>query len=386
MRILFLDVCAQFLNPTRGYMPELLCKAGEVCFFGPGHVSTEVLFRGLHAFVQEEGPFDIILMSPHVLFARIYPDAIKPKVFNRSYVSSFREGDLKALVNISSDVEVINLPRLGVLLESDYFNWTEREISELENKTDALVAMGEQFFLPREKMVNLPREHFAGNSTDVWFNYASHNGNKIANMLHIIGEHEFNDSNIKNRPYAWSVMGVDYYARSLAAGLLEQHGINWVKDGCGRKLASLMKKIIPGGREQAWVLNYLNSTFLRRLASARYSYTCGSGLDLPVRKFFEIPATGTVLTCRPFAGFEAAGFIDRQNAVVCEPEDIVDAHRWLESDQSRAQHIADAGRAMVIKNHSVKARSQQFKEIIRTVVAGTFSGGKWEQGTFKVTC
>ena len=89
------------------------------------------------------------------------------------------------------------------------------------------------------------------------------------------------------------------------------------------------------------------------------------------------------MVCRSFSGFEELGFVDRKNAIICEPEEIIEVHRWLESDISRAQHIADAGRAMVLKNHSVKARAEQFRAIVESVINGTFSGGKWEKGEYK---
>ena len=107
-------------------------------------------------------------------------------------------------------------------------------------------------------------------------------------------------------------------------------------------------------------------------------------MNVPIRKFFEIPASGAVLVCTPFSGFRDAGFIDKENAIICEPEDIMEVHRWLEADSSRAQRIADAGRAMVIKNHSVKAWAEQFSKIFESVLDGTFAGGRWGEGSFTV--
>ena len=58
---------------------------------------------------------------------------------------------------------------------------------------------------------------------------------------------------------------------------------------------------------------------------------------MPIRKFFEIPAAGSVLVCQPFAGFNNAGFVDRENCVICEPAEIVEAHHWLTEDLDRAR-------------------------------------------------
>ena len=39
-RILFVDVNASFVNPTRNLLPLALLAAGDVRFFGPGYVSS----------------------------------------------------------------------------------------------------------------------------------------------------------------------------------------------------------------------------------------------------------------------------------------------------------------------------------------------------------
>ena len=214
--------------------------------------------------------------------------------------------------------------------------------------------------------------------------YAKRHQGQIANLAHIIGEHEFNYSALALRKHAWSVMGVNYFARESAYSELKTAGIEPRTDGAMRKIFAALKRARIIKKERSVYLNYINSDFRNRLASTRYSYTCGSGLDIPIRKFIEIPAAGAVLVCRPFSGFRDAGYIDQENAIICEPEDIMEVHKWLESDPSRAQCIADAGRAMILKKHSVKARAQQFKKIFESVIDGTFSGATWEQGVFKI--
>jgi hypothetical protein len=105
---------------------------------------------------------------------------------------------------------------------------------------------------------------------------------------------------------------------------------------------------------------------------------------MPIRKFFEIPAGGTVLVCRPFTGFADAGFVDGVNAIVCEPQDVMDVHRTLAADPERAQRIADAGRRLVAQYHSTAARSEQFRRLFQTIAAGRFVGASWRAGKFMV--
>ena len=137
-------------------------------------------------------------------------------------------------------------------------------------------------------------------------------------------------------------------------------------------------------RESGPAIEFLNRDFRQRLAMSRYAYTCGSGLDMPIRKFFEIPAGGTVLACRPFTGFADAGFVDGVNAVVCEPQDIMDVHRTLVADPARAQRIADSGRRLVAQYHSTAARAEQLRRLFEMVAAGRFAGAGWSGGKFIV--
>ena len=137
-------------------------------------------------------------------------------------------------------------------------------------------------------------------------------------------------------------------------------------------------------RELGLALEFLNRDFRQRLAGSRYSYTCGSGLDMPIRKFVEIPAGGAVLVCRPFTGFADAGFVDGVNAIVCEPQDIIDVHRMLAANPDQAQRIADAGRRLVAQCHSTSARSEQFRLLFQMIAAGRFVGARWSAGRFIV--
>jgi hypothetical protein len=130
--------------------------------------------------------------------------------------------------------------------------------------------------------------------------------------------------------------------------------------------------------------NAYNFTFAQAIRSVRYAYTDGYGYDRPIRKFFEIPALGTVLLCTGCAGFRELGFVDRENAIEVAPGDIYDAIAWLTEEPERAQKIADAGRNLVWTKHSTLARARQLSQCIAAIAAGTFRGSRWQAGEFIV--
>src|SRR5262249_4293923 len=133
LQILYIDINASFLVPTRGLIPLALQRAGNVVFFGPGHVDEETLNRGLGAFADATGPFDVALTNTHILFADAYDRPASPAVFERHYDLAFPAFQVMSLSAIAKEFERLSIPRVGILLENDYYNWTSREISKLES-------------------------------------------------------------------------------------------------------------------------------------------------------------------------------------------------------------------------------------------------------------
>ena len=319
MKLLYIDVNASFLNPTRSLIPLALLRATNARFFGPGYVASNVLHRGLKAFVEAEGPFDVAVTNSHILFAPSGDATNLPRLYQRSYDLAFEPLDLLALPAIAEQFKHLPLPRVGMLLESDYYNWRSDKIDALENRTDYLIALGPEFYRHRDQLPELPREAFYKNVTDEWADYANRNARKIASALHFVADTEFSVAPLDARHSAWATLGIAYDARRRAREALVQAGIEVVDESLLRHSLSMAKRLRLIRKESRRLQRFLNVDFQLRFESCRYAYTCGSGLDMPIRKFFEIPAAGTVLVCKPFAGFEAAGFRDGENAIVCLP-------------------------------------------------------------------
>ena len=68
-RLLYIDANVSFINPTRNLLPVAMMAAADVVLFGPGHVSSDILARGLPAFIDAHGPFDLAASNTLVLFS-----------------------------------------------------------------------------------------------------------------------------------------------------------------------------------------------------------------------------------------------------------------------------------------------------------------------------
>ena len=384
MRILLLDSNVRFVNDTRNLLPSLLQASGELVTFGPGYVSTQELEQGLHAFLDQRDAVDIIVITEHMLYAGMHGAELISKTININYSCKFPLTDLKYVTDIAKDAKALGVPIVVSLVETDFYNIQKKNLDMIESYSEAVLAPSSQFILPMANLPNLSKEYFSIHANDHWHDYAVKNAGRIGSFpCHYVASGEFYYNDLTNRYISWSVPGVNYYSRELSSSMLRKANLlpfemPW------HLMPSLLNKLglKPYGKD--WVQRVMQYKFRKTLSESKYAFTCGSGSSVPVRKFFEIPAAGAVLTCIPFSGFRDAGYIDQVNAIVCDPKDILEVHKWLESDLSRAQRIADAGRAMVQKNHSVNARARQFKSIFESVIDGSFSGGAWERGTFKI--
>lgn len=382
MKILFVDINARFVNPTRNLLPVAVASAAPTVFFGPGHVSSETLAAGLAAFAEKRGPFDLALASTHVLFAR--PPAPLPSLaqFRRFYAFDFDAGDVLHLPAIAEDFAALPAKRVACLFESDFYNWNEREIALLETMADYMIGPGAEFTMFWGGDSALAGEAFAAKVTNCWPDYVHAHKERIASLPHFVGPEEFSFRPTDEREAVWSVMGVQYDARARARDALRHAGIRIGREGPGRPLLALAKRARLIAHEREWMQGIINRDFRRRLAASRYAFTCGSALDMAIRKYFEIPAAGTVLACRPFTGFEEAGFRHGENAFVCSPEDLPALHGELEAAPERAAAIAASGRDLVLRRHSAMARARQLAPVLAAMADGSFAGASWQNGAF----
>lgn len=379
-RLLYIDANVSFINPTRNLLPVAIMSAADVTFFGPGHVSSDILARGLPAFIDAHGPFDLAVSNTLVLFSDMKDPAAYAETVRRAYAYEGALDDLHYLPVLAKQFAELTLPRLAVLLENDFYNWTARERDLVASRADYFIGFGEELSPLIVDMPYVRMERFANSATDIWANFAKHNRSRIASLPHFVSDSEFAIAPLSARPHDWSIMGVQYHARGVARDALRAISIEPVMDTRMRRVLNLARRLRLLRGEKRIAQRFLNQNFGDRIASTRFSYTCGSGLMMPIRKFFEIPAAGAVLVCRPFYGFSALGFEDGVNCVVSEPERIGDVHHRLTYDQDFAQRMASAGQKLVFERHSLAARARDLADIFKALSAQKFFGSHWVGG------
>jgi hypothetical protein len=377
-RLLFLDAAVSYVNPTRNLLPRLAALAGEASFFGPGYASSDVLRRGLATFVAENGPFDVAIATEHIAFSRVLGDPRTLELYRRNYRRfTFPHTDLEQRGRILDDLSGAAPLTIAMLLESDFYDFTPAQVEQIDQRFHLVASWGPQFFRPLRDLAGVKAEPFAARATDVWFNFVEANAERMIPLLHFVGDDEFCFAPLSQRARAWCVPGSAYSARRRALAALARTGI-----GARRRfpIAGALSRLGLRPLSWEWFVVHYQQSFRRDLRNAKYAFTCGSALRFPIRKFFEIPAMGTVLTCEPCNGFEAMGFRDGVNAFVCPPETLPDLHRRLVANPDYAQQVASAGRDLVGRRHTLGARAEQLKLALRRAVAGEWRGAAWTSG------
>jgi hypothetical protein len=383
MKLLVLDYQLEYINPTRQLVQVLFQSLGETCFFGPGFTSEKILEEGLDAFIQKHGPFDMLAASEHVLFAeQLAQRGRVQEAYQKIYSYDFSDSCLQFGPSILKAFQARNEKKLVVLLESDFYNFRPQQISLIEELNGFILSFGAEFFKRMSDLPFLAKEKFGQNAHDGWLQFLETCPEKVISFPHFVGEHEFVWGSGGGKSLHWVIPGAKYWARKYVRNLLRRNGISYAGPRLNVLLFILEQFGFTGSRKR-----YLNRLFqylfTREISQAAHCFTCGSGLGMPIRKFFEIPALGSLLVGLPCNGFRALGFRDGVNALSCpHPRDIINIHHELNAHPERVSALAAKGQNLVWKKHSLHARVSLLKTVFEGIHHDTFFGSHWQNGEF----
>jgi hypothetical protein len=387
MKLLYIDIFARSINPTNSLILALLRLNADVVCYGPGFVAEAELDAGLARFVEKHGGFDF-----HVM-ARITPELTETEIgqYGRYFYPSYPFDLLrKFATDAAAFLKRSNVPEILFLTGLDTYALPEEYAQLIAELNGHIVTWAGGFSRSMDALdfnVFSNEEYYARyegkREFGRWHDVVSKYKRKFINLGHFIAETEFAWSTTGNRQDKVVVPGQMYVRREAVRRKLAEQGI-LARSGRFKFLMSAMDHVGLRPHTRPLLRSLYNQTFVQVIESAKYAYTDGSGDDYPIRKYFEIPALGTVLLCTPCAGFKDLGFSDRKNAVVVEPDAIGDAISWLRKSPSQAQDIADAGRTLIWNRHSLHARAEQFANCMKSIAADRFLGSHWNNGEFVV--
>lgn len=382
MHIVYVDLNARYLNRTRNELIAALSLCGDLTCIGPGYGQGDQVVR-LQKVLLDKRKVDVIVTTPHIALSSGLEKMTDQQIgvlYRNSFVFDFPNSDFRQLCRLREAISKISIPKALLLLEADYYNFSAHEISSF-NMADRIFGFGADSWSRKAEMQHLKFETFSDRATDCWADFLEIKSDKVSSLHHLVGDDEFYTMPLAKRAISWSVMGVGYNARENAKTILRANSISFFETGHSRRILAGMRRLRLLGGESTWSLDLVQRDFRKKLRSSCYSYTCGSGLDIPIRKFFEIPAAGAVLVCRSFRGARDLGFRSGENFIECEPAEIMDVHNFLEAHPEKAQAIANAGRELVMLKHSVQARGEQLRLALGALINGS-GVGRWIDGQY----
>lgn len=204
-------------------------------------------------------------------------------------------------------------------------------------------------------------------------------------LHHCIGSHELINLN-RPKVYKIIVPGAKYCRRTHAIDSLSTFTKFVAPKSYPVKIALVITENLYKIIKDSTVIKtgYLFANFYHRgiLGASRIVYTDGSKLDLPVRKFFEIPAAGCLLLCTAFTGMSDLGFIDGVTHIECAPEDVGSLARTIDINSSAIREIIRNGQELIRQKHSANVQAFQLIEALRRAAAGRLKSAHWQEGEY----
>lgn len=386
MRILIVDCNLRYMNPMRNLLPYYMSQAGDdVVFYGPGYSSGEVLEKGLERFVNSQEPFDVEIRTVQAIPAQII-DGIsesfasdKLQFYRNTNNYTFRDQDLIAFWSDPSISAICAETRVILLHQFDFQVMSEEFKQYVLEGYDLIVGLNADFWDDHNYSdLNISNAY---KHSKCWSDILESASSKVLGLPNFVAPHEFDFNPHIYRKTEWSVVGTTYNNRRIVKEIFANNSINY---STGRTWRYIKLKLLDKARMRPYKkrrnLDCLNHEFHYTLINSKHSYTCGSDLRMPIRKFFEIPAAGCTLVCTPCKGFEELGFIDRVNAVECLPDEVLDVCQYLSEEPEQAQRIADAGRKLVLQKHTADVRAHQLKRAVQLVRTKRYRGSHWSSG------
>ena len=389
MKILYLDINIQYHNPTRNNIPLLLRKIANLDIYGAGYQSKKILEDGIKKFYEKNGPYDLVVTNEHIVFGvhkLIEKYDLVRKAYKKNYYFQFDLNLIKnSLIEMDNFFKTINSKKIVFLLESDYYNFEKRQIEKLRDLNTYVVGLGKQFYSNLGELTYLKYESFANKTNENWYDFICKHDNKIISLYHFVNSSEFYFESIDNRKNLVYIPGVNYYLRKRALESIKKSKKYSIDDKkIYNKVYSLLSKIGLSPYSNPVLMRLYNQLFKDQIETTKYIYTCGSGLSWPLRKFFEIPALGSLLLATSFKNAKDMGFIDGENYIECNCENIIEKLDFLENNPQKAYLIAKKGQDLVWNRHSLDARAEQLQKCFNSILNNNFNGTYWNEGEFYV--
>jgi hypothetical protein len=387
LRVLYIGINRSYVNPTTDHILNAMSELTDCYRYGPGYVSEQVLEQGVESYVMQRGGVDVLLTDSMII--EVEKLSLNPYLFENDAIyfeKRLYHTYAKGLKDYFVNAKMTKL----FIANWDYYVASEKQVEYLIKDPYLLVishvdknssfSVEEVNRIGNKMIRDILKEY--PNRNSVWHNFITDYQHKIISMPNVVGRQNFVFTPIANRKYRYCVPGFPYTERIKARELYNKS--EWIYH-YKMEFLFLVEKVVRKlyiPRPENWGKMQNERLFLR-VSSSKMCFTSGAVTRTPIAKYFEIPASGSVLICQKFAGFENLGFINGVNCFVAE--DIEELKTILDNyNIEDYQRIAYQGQNLVWRLHSDFARAQQLKICLEKISLGKFYGSSWKNGSYIV--
>jgi len=374
LRILALFTNFDYINPNPVYIKNGLTRFFDVVYYGPGY--SKVYTDRVDKVYKDCGPFDAVMIDTFPLFFKERKE-FQRNIDNTTLCLKYSRRFHYEYPNYPMGLYNIDAPLFLYPAWFDPYAVDDMTI-EIIRKFPGLVigSIGKEYAAGRDEIL----KDVVGPDARMIY------GRTIKELVEEIGDLKklitFPFS-IQEKEYlqpkrhklaSLVIPGVRYTCRQKAVELLKP-----VQDQTGIKVLT-QENISNLFIHWTSINKYRNWRHRKCINSSKYAYTCGSMYRYPLRKFFEIPAAGSLLIAHPFKNHELFGFKHMQNFVSAEPEEILGVIEMLEDDADMYDKIVSEGQRLIKEKHMTTVRLSQLRKIVESVVNNDYDDYMWVDG------
>jgi len=384
-KVLFLGFNQRYISPYTETILNVLGLFMKISFYGPGYSNQEDLDLGIQKWIDQQEEFDFIMIDREVaLIPQVDMNYDETKSFSNSIISFNREGNVlkpaSELYHFFMDCSHNKI----IWVNFDTYILKQNTIdSFLKSKAYILDLGGYQLFNSLETInksynIKFKKGSSFPNPNDNWFNFLKQYKERIIVCPHTIDSYEFDYTPLSLRKNKFTVIGAGYPKRKLASTILPcKTKFYHLKDKMKAFIFIKLKRKMTIKRMALY-----RSSYFKKITDSQLTFCSGGPLLYPLRKYFEIPARGSVPIGWKCSGFDDLGFIDGVNFIIAENNnDLKDSLKKYSLNE--LQKIGAEGRNLIWGKHSDWARREQLKGTFDLIFKGKFKGSYWHKGEYK---
>jgi len=385
-KVLFLGFNQRYISPYTETILNVLGSIMKISFYGPGYSNKEDLDLGIEKWIDQQEEFDFIMIDREVaLFSQVDMNYDETKSFSNSIISFNREGNVlkpaSELYHFFMDCSYNKIiwanfdPYIINQITIDVFTKSKAYILDLGGYQlfDSLETINKRY-----NLIKFKTHSSFPNPNDNWFNFLKQYKERIIVCPHTIDSYEFDYTPLSLRKNKFTVIGAGYPERKLASTILPYKTKLYIFKDKVKALFFIKLKRKMTIKKMA----LYRSTYFKKITDSQLTFCSGGPLLYPLRKYFEIPARGSVPIGWKCSGFDDLGFKDGVNFIIAENKtELKDSLKKYSLTQ--LQKIADEGRNLIWEKHSDWARREQLKGTFDLIFNGKFKGSYWRKGEYK---